>query len=124
MYGQPDSCFSYTFLTAPAQRTDLGSNVYRFDNMYGPYTKHTVPELIADRVPSILCMAGRLFAFDTHDMPYDREETENRSSSPRLCLRLIQHENLLRPELGFRPQLLRHDRCEKERDSGAGSGMC
>ena len=45
---------------------------------------------------STMCMAGRLFAFDTHNVAHDREETENRPLSHRLHLRMIQHENLLR----------------------------
>jgi len=81
VYGPSVLCVSYTFLTAPALRSD-------------------------------------------HNVAHDREETENRPLSHRLHLRMIQHENLLRPGFGFRLQLLRHDRGGKERDSVAGSGMC
>ena len=81
VYGWPVSCISYTFLTAPALRTDLRltsdrpicvwtyrfrkmihsfsrNHVYRFENMYRPYTRQPVREVISICAGALLCMTG------------------------------------------------------------------
>ena len=88
VYGLPVSCISYTFLTAPALRTDLRltsdrpicvwtyrlrktihnfsrNHVYHFRNMQEPYTRQPVREVISICAGALLCMTDRESAIDT-----------------------------------------------------------